>query len=87
MTDDWYDWFQTNATVDHGQLFVLTSWFIWKGRNAEIFMDQKWHGWQVMNLIYSNHAVVLKAFGTSKQKWIPRMVAWCPPTDNVVRQA
>lgn len=79
------DWFKALATNDHGQLFVISCWFIWRGRNEAFFSDNQWSDWQILSKINALHAAVMKSFGSATNKNQPQLVSWIAPGEDSVK--
>lgn len=60
-------------------------WSIWRTRNAEIFSDQVWNDWYLLNYIRTLHDSIVKAYGPMYSTQTIREVKWNPPPENYIK--
>jgi ribonuclease HI len=80
-----YNWVKLNAVTDHGPLFLICCWMIWKSRNEESFKNISRALWNTLSQITTLLHSTKKAFGGSNKISTPRLVSWHPPPENVIK--
>jgi ribonuclease HI len=83
--DDMYNWVKLNAVTDHGPLFLICCWMIWKSRNEESFKNISRALWNTLSQITTLLHSTKKAFGGSNKISTPILVSWHPPPKNVIK--
>lgn len=79
------NWLRSQLCTAHASLFAVSCWIIWKARNHEVFNDQRWSEWQLINQIITLMKTINTCFPSSQNATIEKQVRWHTPREQQIK--
>lgn len=78
-------WIRSNLAGTQSTLFAVSCWVLWKAHNNEVFNDQRWTIWYILNQIIATKHSILRSFMSKPQRRNVREGRWFPPPMDTVK--